>query len=104
MTFIQPKNHFNIMNLVLGALALFAIVGTIGLIVEYNKTVNLEHNILAAKTEIQTVGAANTQLNNAVIATLDSGAAGTIAASDGLVAEHKPQYFSINQQWPIASH
>ncbi len=103
MTFIQPKKYFNIQNIVLGALAFFVLAATALVIVEYNKTVDLNHNILAAKTEIDSVGAQNTQLSNNVIATLGGGQIGQLAAADGLVAENKPQYFSINQQWPIAS-
>lgn len=103
MTFLQPKKHFNIQNMILAALVLLVLAGTAGVIVEYNKTVNLSQNVLAAKTELQSVGAKNTQLNNGVIAALDGGQAASIASTDGLIAERNPQYFSINQQWPIAS-
>jgi cell division protein FtsL len=103
MTFIQPKKHLNIENIIIAALVLFVLVGTFGIIVEYNKTVDLNHNILAAKTEIQQIGMENTQLNNEVLATLNTDQAAQLAASDGLVAENKPQYVSINQEWPIAS-
>lgn len=103
MTFIQPKKYFNIQNAVITMLILCVLGATALVIVEYNKTVNLNHNILAAKTELNAVGAENTQLSNGVIATLGDGQIGALAAADGLVAENKPQYFSINQQWPIAS-
>jgi hypothetical protein len=103
MTFIQPKKYFNIQNFIIAALAVMAFVGTILIIVEYNKTVDLNHNILSAKTELDAVGATNTSISNDVIATLGGGQISALAAADNLVAENKPQYFSINQQWPIAS-
>ena len=103
MTFIQPQKYFNIQNFVIAVLTVMAFVGTIFIIVEYNKTVDLNHNIVSAKTELDSIGAANTLLNNDVIATLGGGQIGALAAADNLVEENKPQYFSINQQWPIAS-
>jgi len=103
MTFIQPKKYFDIQNVVLAALAALALAGTLWIIVEYNKTVDLSHNILTAKNQLQTVGATNIQLTNGVLATLNTNQAAALAQSAGLVAENKPQYFSINQQWPIAS-
>ncbi|MDR3581746.1 MAG: hypothetical protein P4L67_00530 [Candidatus Pacebacteria bacterium] len=103
MTFIQPKKYFDIQNLVIAVLAVMVLVGTFWIIVEYNKTVDLNHNITAAKTQLDAIGAKNTILNNDVIATLGGGQIGALAAADNLVEESKPQYFSINQQWPIAS-
>ncbi len=96
MTFLQPKHYFNIANSFIAALVLLVLVGTVGLIVEYNKTVTLQHGILAAKTQLQSIGAANTQLTNSVFATLDNGQAPTIAAADGLVADNNPQYYTVN--------
>lgn len=103
MTFIQPKQYFNIQNAVIALLAVLVLGATGMIIVEYNKTVDLNQNILAAKADLQSVGTANTQLTNSVFATLGIEQAPQIAAADGLIAENKPQYFSINQQWPIAS-
>jgi len=103
MTFIQPKKYFDFQNLVMVALAVMVFVGTFFIIVEYNKTVDLNHNILSAKTQLDAIGAANTLLNNDVIATLGGGQISALAEADNLVEQNKPQYFSINQQWPIAS-
>lgn len=104
MTFIQPKKYFNIQNALIAMLVVLVFGATVFVIVEYNKTVDLNHNILAAKTEIDSVGAENTELSNSVIATLGGGRIDALAAADGLIAENKPQYSSINPQWPIASH
>ncbi len=103
MTFIQPKKYFNISNFIITALMVMVLAGTFWIIVEYNKTVDLNHDITAAKTQLDSIGTENTLLNNDIIATLGGGQIGELAAADNLVEENKPQYFSINQQWPIAS-
>ncbi len=103
MTFIQPKKHFNIQNIAIAMLVALVLVGTFWVVVGYNKTVDLNHDILSVKTQLGSIGAQNTALNNDIIATLGGGQIGALAAADNLVQENKPQYFSINQQWPIAS-
>ena len=74
----------------------------------YNATVNLDHNIAEIKSELDVVGAKNTDLNNTVVATLSGGGIAAIAAKNGLVPESKPTYFhssqTTDQKWPIASH
>jgi hypothetical protein len=100
MTFIQPKKYFDIQNL---ALAILVLVGTFWVVVGYNKTVDLSHDIVLAKAQLGSTGAQNTALNNDVVAVLGGGQIGAVAAADNLVQNNKPQYFSINQQWPIAS-
>jgi len=81
------------------------VAGVFGMVGLYNETVNLNHNIAAAKAELDTIGAQNTTLSNQVIATLGSGNALTAAiAANGLVADQKPQYFQqTDPSWPIAS-
>ena len=103
MTFIQPKKYFDIQNVVIAMLVVLVLVGTFWVVVGYNKTVDLSHDITSAKTQLNAVGAQNTSLNNDIIATLGGGQIGSIASVDNLVEDTKPQYFSINQQWPIAS-
>jgi cell division protein FtsL len=103
MTFIQPQKHLNIQNFVIAMLVVLVLVGTFWVVVGYNKTVDLSHNIISAKTKLDSVGAQNTVLNNDIVATLGGGRIGALAAADSLVQDNKPQYFSINQQWPIAS-
>jgi hypothetical protein len=103
MTFIQPKKYLDLQNFIIAALVVLILTGTFWIVVEYNKTVDLSHDILTEKTQLDTVGAENTSLNNQVIATLGGGQIANLAASDNLVQDSKPQYFSINQQWPIAS-
>lgn len=103
MTFIQPKKYFNIQKFLIAALIVLVLGGTFWLVIGYNETVDLSHNITSIKSQLETIGAQNTALNNDVLATLGENQIGSLAAADGLVRDTKPQYFSINQQWPIAS-
>lgn len=86
------------------ALLVFALLGgTFWLVIAYNKTVDLSHDIVSMKAQLETVGAENTALNNQVLATLGGANFTALAASDGLVQDKNPQYFTSDQQWPIAS-
>ncbi len=103
MTFLQPSKHFDIQNLVIGILSVLVLGGVFWVVIAYNSTVDLSHSITSAKSKLQAVGAQSTSLNNDILAMLGGNQIGAIAAADGLVQDDKPQYFSINQQWPIAS-
>ena len=103
MTFIQPRKYFDLQNFALVALVVLILGGTFWMVVEYNKTVDLSQDIITAKAQVDSIGAANTTLNNQIVATLGGGQIGNIAAADDLVQDSHPQYLSINQQWPTAS-
>jgi hypothetical protein len=103
MTFIQPTKHANVLNLVIALLVIALLGGTFWLVIAYNKTVDLSHDIVSIKTQLQSVGAQNTALNNQVLATLGGADLSALASADGLVTDKNPQYFTVNQQWPIAS-
>ena len=103
MTFIQPKKYFDIQNFMIATLVVLVLGATFWVVLGYNKTVDLSHNIVSIKNQLNSIGAQNTALNNDIVATLGGGQISALAASDNLVQENKPQYFSINQQWPIAS-
>jgi hypothetical protein len=104
MTFIQPTKHKNIYNLILVALAIAVFTGTLFLVITYNKTVNLSHDISSAKAELDAIGAQNTAANNAIIATLGGDNLAALASASNLVQENSPQYFQLDKKWPIASH
>jgi hypothetical protein len=76
-------------------------MATFYLVAVYNDVVNLNHNIAAAKAQLDAIGAQNTTLNNQVVASLGNIQSGDLAAEGGLVQDNHPQYFS--QSWPIAS-
>ncbi len=103
MTFIQPNKPKSLVNIVLVFMTLAVLAGTFWLVVAYNQTVNIGHNIEAMKSELDAIGAANTAESNQLVAKLSADQAATLAASDGLVQENKPQYNTVNSQWPIVS-
>ena len=103
MTFIQPSKHTGIENLIIAMLVLALIAGTFWIVIGYNQTVDLNHDITSAKAQLDSIGARNTVLNNQVIATLGGSNISALAAQYNLVEEKKPQYFPIDQKWPIAS-
>jgi hypothetical protein len=103
MTFIQPTKHINLLNAVIALLVVTLLGGTFWLVIAYNKTVDLSHDIVSLKAKLDTVGAQNTALNNQVLATLGGADFTSLASADGLVQDKNPQYFTIDQQWPIAS-
>lgn len=102
MTYIHPNYHNkSILSLVLAGLIFTSLVGVFWLVALYNNVVNLDHNITAAKSELDSIGAQNTALNNQVAAALGNVTSGNLAAADGLVQDNHPHYFQ--QSWPIAS-
>jgi hypothetical protein len=103
MTFIQPKKSLNILNCAIAVCAVLCVLGTFLLIALYNNVINVNHNIAAVKSELDAVGAANTSLNDKIVASLGIGVAVAAAQGDGLVQEKTPQYFQTNQQWAFAS-
>ena len=92
MTFIKPgkTNIFLTLFLVLIIAGLMA--GTFWLITLYNRTVNLDHQIAAAKMELDAIGTENTTLNNKIVTTLgNTDQLTSMATSAGLILA-KPQY------------
>ena len=104
MTFIQPTKHTNMLNIAIAMLVITILGGTFWLVVAYNKTVDLSHNIEADKAKLDSIGAANTAMNNQILATLGGADFGTLASADGLILDKNPQYFQnpTDQQWPLA--
>lgn len=103
MTFIQPNKNRGIINSILTILALVVLGSTFWLIALYNSTVNLSHAITTAKAQVDAIGAENTTLSHEIVATLGSAQLANVVRDGNLVEEQKPQYFSLNQSWHIAS-
>ena len=101
MTYIHTDHSKNILNRVLAGLVFTSLVGVVWLVMLYNNVVNLDHTITAAKTQLDSIGAQTTVLNNQVVAALGSIQSNDLATQNGLVQDNHPQYFS--QSWPIAS-
>lgn len=103
MTYIHPDKNKSILNYILAGLIFFTLGGIFLLVTLYNNVVNLDHNIATMKSQVDSIGAENTTLNNQVVATLGGGGLQDIATENGLVVDNHPQYFPTNQSWPIAS-
>jgi hypothetical protein len=98
MTYIHPNYHNkSILNLVLAGLIFTSLIGVFWLVALYNNVVNLNHTITAAKSELDSIGAQNTALNNQVVTALGNSVSGNSAAADGLVQDNHPQYFPVSQ-------
>jgi cell division protein FtsB len=98
MTFIQPNKNSSLFRFLLILMVIGLVGGTFWLIMLYNRTVAMEHEIAAAKAELDTIGAQNTALNNQIITTLgNTNELTALATSDGLVMDAKPQYVSAAQ-------
>ena len=95
------------MNFILVGLVFWSLAGVFSLVTLYNKVVNLNHSIIAAKAQLDAIGAKNTALNNQLIVALHGIQSSHIAAQNGLIEDKHPAYFSLgaNPQpsWPIAS-
>jgi hypothetical protein len=98
MTFIQPTKHLSLLNIVIAMLIVGILGGTFWIIVAYNKTVDLSHNIVSMKAELDAIGASSTALNNTIISTLGGANFQTLAAADNLVPEKNPQYFQLDEK------
>ena len=73
--------------------------GTFWLITLYNQTVNLNHEISAAKAQLDTIGAENTAINNKIVTMLgDTDQLTAMATSDGLVVDARPQYVTARSK------
>ena len=88
---------------ILAGLVAACVLGVFGMVWLYNATVNLGHNISAAKAQIDSVGAESTALNNRIIQSLSAAGLSTAVANGGLVADNNPEYFPAFQ-WQVASH
>ncbi len=109
MTYLQPSPHrSHILNFVIVALAAASLVGIFALVGLYNNIVDLNHNLAAAKSQLDAIGAKSTTLNQQVIADLGNVSTGNLAAQDGLIQDNQPAYFPLDHyfpttQWPLAS-
>ena len=93
MTFIRPNKNSIALRIFLAIVITTLVGGTFWLITLYNQTVNLNHEISAAKAQLDTIGAENTAINNKIMTMLgDADQLTALATSDGLVVDSRPQY------------
>lgn len=104
MTFLQPHKTKNILNGITIFLGVMLGAAVFSMVALYNMTVNIGHAVANAKTELDAAGAQSIELNHRIVMELDGAAVTAVMTGDGLVAEANPQYVSVQQKWPIASH
>jgi cell division protein FtsB len=98
MTFIRPNKTSVAFRIFLVLIIIGLAGGTFWLIALYNQTVALSHQISVAKTQLDTIGAENTSINNQIVTMLgDTGQLTAIATSDGLIVDSRPQYVTVAQ-------
>ena len=71
------------LNVVIALLVVALLGGTFWLVIAYNKTVDISHNIVSIKAQLQSVGVQNTALNNQVLTTLGGADFTALATADG---------------------
>src|SRR5205823_3682530 len=94
MTFIHSQKNRSSLTRMIVLLMVALFTGTGGLILLYNKVVDLNHEISQAKAQLEAVGAQNTQFNNRIIAIIGGGDLTAVANERGLVLDNAPQYFT----------
>ena len=98
MTFIRPNKSSLALRIFLVLVVTGLMGGTFWLIALYNQSVNLNHEISAAKAALDTVGAENTAINNKIVTMLgDADQLSAVATTDGLVVDTRPQYVTAAQ-------
>ena len=102
MTIIQPNKEKKFSLLLVAVLFLPLLAAGTGLVVLYNQTVNLEHNIEAARAEWQKIEAGNAELKDDIFTLFDSASLEFLAVGQGLVKEKYPEYIN-SERWAFAS-
>ncbi len=99
MTFVRSEKNYKLIFIML---ALTLALAMVGLILLYNRTVNLKHGIADMKSDIQGVGAETASLKERFFAIFDPQKVEELAKAQGLVKEKKPTYLEVNP-WVLAS-
>jgi hypothetical protein len=73
------------------------------LVVLYNQTVNIDHGLEKAKTEIQKLQAGNAELQDVLFGFFDDTKVELFAKENNLIKEKNPQYIETDGQWEFAS-
>ncbi|MDE2019478.1 MAG: hypothetical protein KGJ13_03965 [Patescibacteria group bacterium] len=102
MTFIHSNNRKNLAAKLIIFLMIALFTGTAGLIVLYNKIVDLNHALADNKAQLESIGLQSTQLQNRIVALTGGGGTESIARADGLVLDQNPQYLPVAAPAPQA--
>ncbi|MEK7547119.1 MAG: hypothetical protein AAB536_03005 [Patescibacteria group bacterium] len=97
MTFFQPEQK-SLINYVIGALVGVSLLASVLVISSYNRSVNLEHEILAAELDIRKLQTEKSQLQDKIFALLDEVNLQKFSNNRNLIEEKNPQYLKISGQ------
>lgn len=102
MTSIQPNKEKTLSVKIIALLGVTLLFGVIFLIALYNQTVNLEHEIKAARDEVQNIQAENAEYKDKIFNLLSAKNIESIAAERQLVKEKEPEYIQAHR-WAVVS-
>lgn len=95
MTIIHPHKTSPFINIILALLAGVLVVSSVWLVVLYNRSVNLDHNISSLKAQIKNMETETAELKDRIFTLLDTQALSRIAETEGLVKENSPRYLDV---------
>ncbi|BCX16218.1 MAG: hypothetical protein KatS3mg098_447 [Candidatus Parcubacteria bacterium] len=98
MTVIEFSRRDLKINFLALTLVLILILVSAWMILVYNKSVDLKHDILLAREKLEDYQVKNAELKNNLFQILDNLDEESILASSGLVLDKSPQYFKRNHQ------
>lgn len=79
------------------------LIGGILLVFAYNRLLNIERGVRAAREEFQKYQTENARRKVELLALFDSAHLATVAEQRSLVLEKKPAYVTVDAKWLFAS-
>ncbi len=98
MTIIHPHKTLPFINIILTVLAGVLVVFSVWLVILYNRSVNLDHNISSFKAQIKNTETQTAELKDRIFTLFDAQALSHIAETGGLVKENSPRYLEVPSQ------
>lgn len=102
MTITHPKRINIWISRALIALVLAVGLCATGLVVGYNRSVNLKHAVSDRSANLKQIQAENAQLKNSIFALVNNDQLSVLAQSHNLVLDKNPYYLPVNAQWSLA--
>ena len=101
MTIIKPgTTNDTLIRLMLFLLVGFLVIAAITLVFVYNMTVNIQHALTAAKTELKDVQTGNAELQDRVFSLFATAQVEAFATARGLVKDKTPRYIEAEASHP----
>lgn len=95
MTIIHPHKTLPFVHIFLMILAGVLVILSVWLVVLYNQSVNLDHNISSLKTQIKNTETETAELKDRIFTLLDTQTLSRIAETEGLIKEDNPKYLNV---------